>query len=99
MQGRDISDLYLKSDGKATWRKEFFYEHPGMGFKRKGIPQSSALVRKDFKYMKWPQYKYEQLFDLKNDPFEHNDIAKEPKYAALMAEMRAKHDLLKKSVK
>jgi arylsulfatase len=97
MQGRDIADLYLMPDAKATWRKEFFYEHPGMGYKQ-GIPESTALVRKDFKYMKWPQYNYEQLFDLKNDPLEHNDIVNHSEYADLLAEMRAKHDELKKSV-
>jgi arylsulfatase len=95
MQGRDIADLYLKPNAKATWRKEFFYEHPGMG---KGIPESSALVRKDFKYMKWPEFNYEQLFDLKKDPLEHNDIAKQSEYASLLAEMRAEHDVLKRSV-
>jgi arylsulfatase len=95
MQGRDIADLYLKADAKATWRKEFFYEHPSLDVI---IPESSALVRKDFKYMKWPAYKYEQLFDLTNDPLEHNDIVNQTKYAKLLAEMRARHDELKKSV-
>jgi arylsulfatase A-like enzyme len=28
MQGRNIADLYLTADGKKTWRKEFYYEHP-----------------------------------------------------------------------
>ena len=104
MQGRDIADLYLepkakagwlKPDAKAGWRKEFFYEHPSLDVI---IPESSALVRKDFKYMKWPAYKYEQLFDLTNDPLEHNDIVNQTKYAKLLAEMRARHDELKKSV-
>jgi arylsulfatase len=98
MQGRDITDLYLKPGAKETWRKEFFYEHPAMGYKNKGIPESSALVRKDFKYMNWPNYTVEQLFDLKNDPLEHNDIVNRPEYAELLVEMRVRHDELKKSV-
>lgn len=97
MQGRDIADLYLKLGAKATWREEFFYEHPGMGFKR-GIPQSSALVRKDFKYIFWPEYEYEQLFDMKNDPLEHKDIVNRTEHAKVLAEMRVRHDELKKSV-
>jgi arylsulfatase len=98
MQGRDISDLYLKTDANATWRQEFFYEHPGMGFK-KGIPQSSALVRKNFKYIRWTEYNYEQLFDMKNDPLEHHDIAHMPYHAELLAEMRTRHNELETSVK
>jgi hypothetical protein len=40
----------------------------------------------------------EQLFDLKNDPLEHNDIVNRPEYAELLVEMRVRHDELKKSV-
>lgn len=97
MQGRDIADLYLKPDAKATWRKEYFYEHPQMISKRT-IPASSALVRKDFKYILYPDDNCELLFDLENDPFEHNDISKKSEYAALLAEMRTRHAVLKKSV-
>jgi arylsulfatase len=97
MQGQDIADLYLRPDGKTTWRKEFFYEHPTILGKDR-IPESSALVRKDFKYMEWPQHNYRQLFDLKNDPLEHNDIVNRSEYAALLAEMQAQHDVLKASV-
>ena len=32
------------------------------------IPASEALVRKDYKYFYWPDFNYEQLFDLTNDP-------------------------------
>jgi len=38
------------------------------------IPASEALVRKDFKYFYWPNFQYEQLFDLRNDPQEMNDL-------------------------
>lgn len=98
MQGRNIADLYLTPDAKATWRDEFYYEHPSMGFK-KGIPESSALVRKNYKYIRWPEYDYEQLFDMKKDPHEHADIAQRKEYAELLAEMRSRHDELKASVK
>ena len=38
------------------------------------IPASEALVRKDFKYFYWPQYGFEQLFDIRADPKEMNDL-------------------------
>mmetsp|Transcript_4679 Transcript_4679/g.7287 ORF Transcript_4679/g.7287 Transcript_4679/m.7287 type:complete len:88 (+) Transcript_4679:1429-1692(+) len=38
------------------------------------IPASEALVRKDNKYMYWPE-----LFDLRNDPGEVHDLLKQSK--------------------
>jgi len=38
------------------------------------IPASEALVRKDFKYFYWPQYNFEQLYDIRTDPKEMNDL-------------------------
>jgi arylsulfatase A-like enzyme len=97
MQGRDIADLYMKSDAKETWRKEFFYQHQSMGMHY--IPASSALVRKDYKYMIYPEWKVEQLFDMINDPLEINDIVNRSEYSALVDEMRKRHDELAEEVK
>jgi arylsulfatase A-like enzyme len=94
MQGRDIADLYLKKDGKEKWRKEFFYEHP-THFGTDHIPSSSALVRKDFKYMLYPDWNVEQLFDLKNDPYEYYDIVNNSDYRGLVVQMRNRHHELK----
>jgi arylsulfatase A-like enzyme len=79
MQGRDIADIYLKPDAK--WRRDFFYEynrgHPITGEGHEGtnwIDASFALVTKEWKYVYWPEHRYEQLFDRINDPFEETDI-------------------------
>jgi arylsulfatase len=40
------------------------------------LPASLALVRKDAKYIHWPDYDYEQLFRLNTDPFEEEDLYK-----------------------
>mmetsp|Transcript_21846 Transcript_21846/g.26759 ORF Transcript_21846/g.26759 Transcript_21846/m.26759 type:complete len:618 (+) Transcript_21846:1157-3010(+) len=74
MQGRDISDLYLPNEKNENepWRDEFFYEFP-YG-KEQSCPSSTALVRKDWKYIYWPYYKREQLFNLVDDPMELNDL-------------------------
>jgi len=101
MQGRDIGDLYLPriADRRPTpWRTEFFYEHPTMrdvNF----IPASEALVRKDFKYMYWPDKQVEQLFDLRADPIEENDLAGDPEYADKLDEMRQRFNELKQAAK
>jgi arylsulfatase len=101
MQGRDIGDLYLTSASAVhsqTWRTEFFYEHPTLRNKD-FIPASEALVRKDWKYMYWPEDDVEQLFDLKNDPREENDLVGDPAQAKRLAEMRKRFRELKEAAK
>jgi arylsulfatase A-like enzyme len=93
MQGRDISPLYLAAE-KPAWRDEFFYEHAIIG-KISKIPASEALVRKDWKYFYWPDFKVEQLFHVAADPFEEKDLAGDPKHAAMLAGMRARFAELK----
>jgi len=75
------------------WRTEFFYHHPTHTDKN-FIPASEALVRKDFKYMYWPDFEYEELFDLNKDPGEVNDLLKNkefnntPEVRSILGEMR-----------
>lgn len=93
MQGRDLSPLYLAKQPPA-WRTEFFYEHPTIR-NTNFIPSSEALVRKDWKYFYWPDFKREQLFDLRSDPREENDLINDPKHAGQLAEMRKQFTELK----
>ena len=88
MQGKDLSPLYLAGRAPA-WRDEFFYEHPTIT-SRDRIPASQAVVRRDWKYISWPEFDYDQLFDLKNDEQEVTNLADRPAYAARRAEMRQK---------
>jgi arylsulfatase A-like enzyme len=97
MQGRDIAPLYLAAE-KPAWRTEYFYEHPSVG-KPGFIPASEALVRKDWKYMFWPEHDYEQLFDLTHDPREEHDLAKDPAQAGRLAAMRTRFNELKAAAK
>ncbi len=93
MQGRDVAPLYLASE-KPAWRTEFFYEHAiikNVNF----IPASEALVRKDWKYFYWPDFAREQLFDLRADASEENDLAADPAQTDRLAEMRARFAELK----
>ncbi|MGB7343795.1 MAG: sulfatase [Pirellulaceae bacterium] len=97
MQGTDIGPLYLAKQ-KPDWRNEFFYEHP-MLKSTDFIPASEALVRKDWKYFYWPEFEREQLFDLRNDPLEENDVASNPAHASQLREMRARFAELKAAAK
>jgi len=73
MQGSDFSTLYLDEKAPA-WRQDFYYEHPTIG-KSSFIPSSEALVTHTRKYIFWPEFQYEEYFNLKKDPCEeHNNI-------------------------
>jgi arylsulfatase A-like enzyme len=97
MQGRDLAPLYLTSNAPA-WRTEFFYEHATIG-KTTKIPGSQALVRKDWKYFYWPDFKHEQLFDLRADPHEEHDLIADPAQTARLTEMRRRFEELKSAAR
>ena len=76
MQGRDMATMYMESKDKVqssrnTWRKEYLYE---FFWNNNAIPNSLALVGKDYKYIYWNDNKYSQYFNLTEDPNEENDI-------------------------
>lgn len=98
--GRDISQLYRNSAAKSRWRKEFFYEHPKIGYSQ-AVPASEALVRREYKYFFWPDWQLEQLFDLVNDPGELDDISNssDPKIREVLKEMKGRFLELKRLVK
>merc|ERR1711971_483912 len=102
MMGRDMSPLYLSpaSPAASDWRTDFFYEHPIIS-KKTYIPSSEALVRRDYKYMYWPDYGYEQLFDLVGDPGELEDIfnSTDPGVVRVKTDMKKRFDWLKSLVK
>jgi arylsulfatase len=79
MQGEDLAPLYLGSRPPA-WRDEFFYEHPTIT-SRDRIPSSQAVVRRDWKYVEWPEFDYRQLFNLKDDPGELRNLAADSAHA------------------
>jgi arylsulfatase A-like enzyme len=90
MQGRDLSALYLSARAPA-WREEFFYEHPTIT-SRDRIPASQGVIRRDWKYVYWPEFDDEQLFNLNRDPQEIRNLATDPAYADRRADMRRRLD-------
>jgi len=86
MQGRDLSPLYLNARA-PDWRDEFFYEHPTVT-SRNRIPSSQGVVRRDWKYIEWPEFGFQQLFDLQNDPGEIRNLAGQAAQASRELRMR-----------
>jgi arylsulfatase A-like enzyme len=83
MQGQSLVPL-LKGR-KPRWRIEFFYEHP---FEHKTIAKSEALRTKRYKYARYIDHDYEELYDLENDPAETINLAKDDKYKRTLTFLR-----------
>jgi arylsulfatase A-like enzyme len=91
VQGRDLSPLYM-TDGAPAWRDEFFYEHPTVT-SRDRIPASQGLIRRDWKYVYWPEFEYEQLFNLSEDEHELRNLAGDAAHATRLATLRGTLDV------
>ena len=96
MQGMDLIQL---AEGNRTQsdRQDFFYEHTFMGSPR--IPQVEGVVSREMKYMKFIEHGYEEIYDLKTDPLEKNNLADDPAYQDQIRELRDRYHELKKKVK
>jgi arylsulfatase len=97
MQGRDLAEAYASRKG-PRWREEFFYEHPTVT-SRDRIPSSQGVIRRDWKYVIYPEWAYEQLFDLKTDPSEVANVIDDPAHAKRASAMREKAESWRRSVR
>ena len=88
IQGQDVATLYLAAKPPA-WRTEFYYQHPVILGKDR-IPRCEAVVGREGKYVWWPDYEYEQLFDLTANPVEEKNLAADPTRAKAVEAMRKK---------
>ncbi len=88
-QGRSFKSLV--NSGKADdWRTHTFHEHFAV---RSRIPPFEGLRNDQFKYVRYvDEGNYEFLHDLKNDPDELVNLAKDSKYAKTLAKMRKATD-------
>ncbi|MFC1761771.1 sulfatase [Planctomycetota bacterium] len=89
MQGRDIGALLRNEPVK--WRSEWYYEHTyNTKLPRRPIAKSEGVRTERWKYIRYidPNPQIEQLFDLKNDPGEQNNLVGRLHYADVLADMR-----------
>lgn len=102
MQGRDLADLYLPPNQRQSddpWRDSFYYEFPLREF-----PGSTAVITREWKYVVYyvngyPGGIYEQLFNLKSDPYELKDRVKDPDLKDILKQLRAQHDKLQQEAR
>jgi arylsulfatase A-like enzyme len=95
MQGADLMRLSRKS--APAWRQDFFYEHR---YKHKNIPRSEGVAGGDFKYLRYidQQPVFEELYHVKKDPHEINNLANNPAYKEELQKLRKRYEELKQSV-
>lgn len=95
MQGVDLMPVV---EGRtSSERQDFFYEHTFMG--SPGIPKTEGVVSREWKYIKFIEHGYEELYDLRSDPFEKNNLAGDPEYADSINDLRKRYQELKERVK
>lgn len=86
VQGVDLAKVYLQQV-PGDWRTEFFYEHPTIT-SRDRIPSSQAVIGARYKYIVWPEWDYEQLFDLQKDPSERQNLVERLGYGQVLEDHR-----------
>ena len=97
MQGRSWRPLLTQSVG--DWRKSWFYEYFAENQRNSRVPDITAVRTATAKLIKYSGHDdWTELFDLKNDPYELNNLFQNSAHAALRAELLAEHDRLAKEV-
>jgi arylsulfatase A-like enzyme len=97
MQGQSWRPLL--TDNNVSWRKSWFYEYFAENQKDTNVPDITAVRTADAKLIKYPGFRaYTELFDLKADPYEINNLINDPAAAELKAKMLAEHDRLAKEI-
>ncbi|MGH9338077.1 MAG: sulfatase family protein [Acidobacteriota bacterium] len=88
IQGRSL--LPLLGGERPAWRQEFFYEHR---FQHRLIPQSEGIRTQDgWKYVRYVDREpvYEELYDLREDPREVANLAKDSQHRKILDVLRAR---------
>jgi arylsulfatase A-like enzyme len=100
MQGCDLQPVLrdAKSPGRADW----YYEHDcHTESDGKPLPRCEGVRTERWKYIRYKdtQPVQDELFDLQSDPFEERNLAKDAAHARTLAQMSARCDELRKSLR
>jgi arylsulfatase A-like enzyme len=94
MQTCFFHETVLRSNPGALWRKDFLYDHPyGHGGK---IPKTVGVRTETHTYTRYIDLTppLEQLFDLRSDPDQLNNLADYPQHNELLCQLRKRCDAL-----
>jgi arylsulfatase A-like enzyme len=95
MQGQSWRPLLA---GKpASWRQSWFYEYFAENQKGTRIPDITAVRTVDSKLIRYRGHsQWNELFDLKGDPYEIHNLYNDPASASLKRKLESEHDRLAK---
>ena len=94
MQGKDLIAMAKK---KSLARADFFYEHTFLGGEQ--LPKVEAVVAKNFKYMKYIEHNYEELYNTKKDPYETTNLAQSKAGKSELTKLRKRYGELKRAAR
>ncbi|MFH5832169.1 sulfatase [Halalkalibaculum sp. DA3122] len=88
VQGRSFAPI-VAGQSPEDWRSEFFYEHHSFPDR---IPRTEGVRTEHYKYLRYLDSEplYEELYDLREDPDESENLAGDPEHADLLQQMRDK---------
>jgi arylsulfatase A-like enzyme len=92
-QGRSLKPIFDTPD--AAWRSGIYY-HYYMYPNAFNIPPHEGIRTERYKLINFYRNDGFNLFDLKNDPNELNDLSKDPEYGSILAQMKTELAALRK---
>jgi hypothetical protein len=97
MQGQSWRSLLTVKP--ESWRQSWFYEYFAENQKGTRIPDITAVRTADAKLIRYRGYEaWNELFDLKADPYEIRNLYNNPAHAFLKETLQAEHDRLAKQL-
>jgi hypothetical protein len=92
MDGRSWRPLFFSK--RPAWREEFFFEFWHY-FGEVALPAMQAVRTERFKLIEYQYSHLKELYDLKTDPHEKNNLYGKPGMATVQADMETRFDRLK----
>ncbi|MCX6896690.1 MAG: DUF4976 domain-containing protein [Verrucomicrobia bacterium] len=93
MDGRSWKPLFFSQ--QPAWREEFFFDFWHY-FGEVALPAMQAVRTERFKLVEYQYSHLKELYDLKTDPHEKNDLYGKPRLATVQADMEMRLARLKK---